>query len=105
MMTCYGIYDNAVKTLSQDHILCSSNTTSSSLSSSPPLYCCASGTTCVGDSICHFTPPTSKTSGYYIGSCTDESFNSSACSRECCKSSLPPDFCVNLRRRTVENRC
>ena len=56
----------------------------------------------VVDSICQFTPPTSKTSGYYIGSCTDKSFNSSACSRECCELSLPPDFCVSLRRRRVQ---
>jgi len=47
--------------------------------------CCQGGDICLESSICHFSHPLAKTSGYYIGGCTDPSFTDPSCARQCCK--------------------
>ena len=54
-------------------------------SSTNATSCCINGHECTQDGICHFRDQTDKGSGYYIGGCTDKSFNDPACSRACSK--------------------
>ena len=91
MMGCYATIDGITQPATHNPISCGSYT------SAVPHYCCASGDFCVGYSICHFTHPDPEgSSGYYIGGCTDETFSSAACSKECCELSQ-----VYISRATV----
>ena len=56
-----------------------------SSTSSSAHYCCLSGDTCVGYSICYFTHPWAKASGFYIGGCTSTAYLGPMCSKQCSK--------------------
>ena len=95
-MVCYSINNGSVHHAGLDPIPCGSYTPA------VPQYCCASGDFCLGYSICHFTHPNAHaTSGYYIGSCTDESFHSPACSRQCCELS---QICISREANKFAQR-
>lgn len=57
-------------------------------SSDAGAFCCHKDDICLEDSICHFTSTqiVQGTSGYYVGGCTDETYNDPACSRSCSES-------------------
>ena len=92
MMLCYSVNNGTAQVAGGGTKYCGSYT-------GVAQYCCANNDFCVGSSICYFTRPSEgygNSSGYYIGSCTDESFSSPECSRECCELSH-----VYMYRRTV----
>lgn len=47
--------------------------------------CCVSGDICGEDSLCHFNKLIANTSGYYLGGCTDQSYNDPVCQGVCSK--------------------
>ena len=57
-------------------------------SSDAGAFCCHKDDICLENSICHFTSTqiVQGTSGYYVGGCTDKTFNDPACSRSCSES-------------------
>ncbi|PMD67475.1 uncharacterized protein K444DRAFT_16409 [Hyaloscypha bicolor E] len=77
---CYYKSDNEIKT-SSGHP-CGVVAPNGNFSS-----CCEIGDTCLADGLCHYTrpepPPPSVVSRYYMGGCTDESFNAPACNPAC----------------------
>ncbi len=80
--TCYSL--NGEKGLRPDSSLtpCGGSATNNT-------FCCVSDNICTEDSICHFTnTPSYTTSGYYVGGCTDKTFDDPACSKACCESIL-----------------
>jgi hypothetical protein len=48
--------------------------------------CCVPGDTCGADSLCHFTHANKLTSGFYLGGCTDPTFQDPLCAGQCGKS-------------------
>ena len=59
--------------------------------------CCVTGDTCGEDSLCHFTKDIANTSGYYLGGCTDQSYNDPVCQGVCSEYYFEFSFAPRLR--------
>ncbi|KFY53720.1 hypothetical protein V497_08286 [Pseudogymnoascus sp. VKM F-4516 (FW-969)] len=67
---------------------------SGSKSDSGVSLCCVPGDTCGADSICHFTRRVENASGFYLGGCTDPTFQDPLCAGQCSES-LTSDIVYN----------
>ena len=79
IMSCYEIDSNAIELRDKSFVPCNTNMASSATTQ----QCCQSGDTCLGSSICHFTHPQEKASGFYVGGCIQEAFPGPVCSKQC----------------------
>ena len=85
IMSCYTINSNTVDDLNKGTVPCNV------ASSATAQQCCQNGDTCLGSSICYFTHPQEKLSGFYVGGCTQEAFPGPACSKECSEYLASPE--------------
>ena len=75
MKTCYTKHDNIVSS-NPDNTPCSTG--------SGYQQCCATGDECGADGFCHFTHAQDNiVTGYYLGGCTDPSFEAAVCPQPC----------------------
>ena len=77
-MACFNIVNEEI-VLGPPMIHCNNNTSGVSA-------CCNDGDSCLEYSICHFTHPSpsdKSKSGFYIGGCTDPSYDDPVCLRQC----------------------
>lgn len=78
--TCYCENAGQIVECGMDSSPCSGSKSDSGVS-----LCCVPGDTCGADSICHFTRRVEDASGFYLGGCTDPTFQDPLCAGQCCK--------------------
>jgi hypothetical protein len=82
---CYCVRDNDIFDCSSTETACGN---ASSVDTGAQL-CCVNGDQCGADSICHFAKPIANTSGYYLGGCTDPTYNDPVCQKHCSQYHIP----------------
>lgn len=91
--TCYWLRSN-VPLISSSSGLPTMTPCGDTDTNSTVQMCCVGPDICLSDSICQFTHPLEKSSGYYIGGCTDETYSDPICSRHC-SNNIRPDIVYN----------
>jgi hypothetical protein len=76
---CYCIRDNDIFDCSTTETVCG---IASSVDSGAQL-CCVAGDQCGIDSVCHLSKQIAITSGYYLGGCTNPTYNDPVCQKHC----------------------
>ena len=56
--------------------------------------CCLNGSQCGEDSICHFPGGSQGGTGWYLGGCTDGSYNDPICPKACSESHSLKSWCL-----------
>ena len=56
--------------------------------------CCLNDSECGEDSICHYPNGSEGGSGWFVGGCTDGSYNDPVCPRACSMCSTLKDHCI-----------
>lgn len=78
-LSCFCKDDSGINFCGGPNYPCSSDTSSVQ-------QCCLNGDTCLSNGFCFFTHPTqTRTSGYYLGGCTDPNFQDPRCPQQCSK--------------------